>query len=240
MNDKNQLGRTSGDPAHRSNIPMLDWLRLKNWRHRLVLLLIVLGPAWLLDKAVFSLSPEEHKRNVLTEFSNVVKQFAEPWGIGIVGLSICVLDRARRRAVLRLLLIALVAGGVAAGLKLAVGRERPRVTKGATVFTGPQWPGQTKDDPSLPSAHTTVAFALSCALSRLYPHGRILFLFFAFSCGFSRVYSGLHFLTDVLIGAWLGWELGALVWHSRTVSLLAKFIPEFSWLPTWKPEAPPS
>lgn len=57
---------------------------------------------------------------------------------------------------------------------------------------------------SMPSGHTTTAFAVACALIRLWPRGTVLFLSYAAALAASRVMVNAHFLSDVLAGAAVG------------------------------------
>jgi undecaprenyl-diphosphatase len=57
---------------------------------------------------------------------------------------------------------------------------------------------------SFPSGHTTTAFALATLLALWYPRGAIGFLGLAGVVGFTRVFLGAHFPSDVLAGAALG------------------------------------
>ena len=62
---------------------------------------------------------------------------------------------------------------------------------------------------SFPSGHTVTAFALAESFSRFYPSQEWLFLI-AGLIGASRVVLCRHYLSDVLIGALLGWQTGRL------------------------------
>jgi len=59
---------------------------------------------------------------------------------------------------------------------------------------------------SFPSGHTTTAFGMAIVLAYFTPNKYLQSLFFlmAITAGFSRIYLGQHFLTDVLAGAFLG------------------------------------
>src|SRR5206468_12773332 len=82
-------------------------------------------------------------------------------------------------------------------------------------------------------------FALAYGLTRMYPRGRGLFLFFAAACGMTRAWSGKHFLTDVLAGAWLGYELAGMLWCQARLRALWNFLPDVSWFPRWDWAAEP-
>jgi undecaprenyl-diphosphatase len=64
------------------------------------------------------------------------------------------------------------------------------------------------DQFSFPSGHTITAFAFTVAVSCFYPHLTGALLFFALSVATSRIVLGLHFLSDVVVGAILGIGLG--------------------------------
>jgi undecaprenyl-diphosphatase len=64
------------------------------------------------------------------------------------------------------------------------------------------------DQFSFPSGHTMTAFAIATCLSLFYPTLAIAMCFFAFSIATSRILLGMHFLSDVLVGAIIGSGLG--------------------------------
>lgn len=59
---------------------------------------------------------------------------------------------------------------------------------------------------SFPSGHTTTAFSLATLLACYTQNKKIQFFYLtlAIATGYSRIYLGQHFLTDVLMGAFLG------------------------------------
>lgn len=61
---------------------------------------------------------------------------------------------------------------------------------------------------SFPSGHTITAFAVSIPLLVVYPALALPLLFCAFSVAASRVVLGMHFLSDVLAGIFIGTILG--------------------------------
>jgi undecaprenyl-diphosphatase len=63
---------------------------------------------------------------------------------------------------------------------------------------------------SFPAGHAATAFAGAVLLSSLRPRLTPWFLLLAAAIGFSRVYVGVHYPTDVLAGAALGAAVGGL------------------------------
>ncbi len=69
------------------------------------------------------------------------------------------------------------------------------------------------DQFSFPSGHSITAFAVAITLSQFYPALYPALLFCALSIAASRILLGMHFLSDVVVGAILGTGL-ALISHS--------------------------
>ncbi|MDQ3111372.1 MAG: phosphatase PAP2 family protein [Bacteroidota bacterium] len=101
--------------------------------------------------------------------------------------------------------------GITLGLKYTVNRPRPFVTYPDIIrkdsHAGPK---------SFPSGHTSSAFAIATSVSLCYPKWYVIApaYVWAFTVGYSRMRLGVHYPTDVLIGAligtacaWGSWEL---------------------------------
>lgn len=97
-----------------------------------------------------------------------------------------------------------VASGLNAVLKALVDRSRPPEAIGLDALIGV--PGS----PSFPSGHAMTAFATAGAVAVLAPRLRRPVLALAAVIAFSRVYLGVHFWLDVLVGAALGLAVGLL------------------------------
>ena len=69
------------------------------------------------------------------------------------------------------------------------------------------------DQFSFPSGHTITAFAVAVSLGEFYPILLGFLLFFAFAIATSRILLGMHFLSDVAVGAMIGTGL-ALTSHA--------------------------
>jgi undecaprenyl-diphosphatase len=99
-----------------------------------------------------------------------------------------------------LLAVGLVQGPIKGTLR----RQRPFVREVARVV------GRRPVDTSFPSGHTAGSFAAAVALSCFYPRDAPMLLGTATAVGLSRVYLGLHFPSDVLVGAGLGSAVGLI------------------------------
>jgi membrane-associated phospholipid phosphatase len=111
-----------------------------------------------------------------------------------------------------------VAGTAAEALKLILRRERPGLTDGLHVFRpwsdGPFSTAQL----GLPSSEAAVAFAAAAALARLFPEARVLWYGVALGCALTRVASGAHFLSDVVLAALVGYVVTLALSRRRTAA----------------------
>lgn len=122
-----------------------------------------------------------------------------------------VLARGRER----LRTVATIAGATILGssaanlLKLAVERPRP--------FAQGLWPalGKLPASTSMPSGHAATATAAAVALGLLHPRARLPAAGAAGLVCLSRVYLGVHFVSDVVAGALLGALAAVLVVRAR-------------------------
>ncbi|HOW36953.1 MAG TPA: phosphatase PAP2 family protein [Candidatus Pacearchaeota archaeon] len=64
---------------------------------------------------------------------------------------------------------------------------------------------------SFPSFQTMFAFCAIPILNKNFPRFKYFWIAFALLVGFSRIYLGLHFLSDVLAGAFLGLAIGEII-----------------------------
>jgi membrane-associated phospholipid phosphatase len=88
-------------------------------------------------------------------------------------------------------------------LKAVFDRARPPLVDPALDPVGTV-PGSA----SFPSGHAATAFAAAVAVGMLYPRFRTPLLALAATVALSRVYLGVHFATDVLVGSLLGAAIG--------------------------------
>ena len=140
--------------------------------------------------------------------ATAVLTLASAWWVKgplLVGAGWCADLRCRRLFPLVALAATLsffVASGLNAVLKALVDRSRPPEAIGLHSLVG------MPASPSFPSGHAMTAFAVAAAIALLAPRLRWPVLGLAAVIGFSRVYLGVHFWLDVLVGAALGLAIG--------------------------------
>jgi membrane-associated phospholipid phosphatase len=121
----------------------------------------------------------------------------------VLGLALALLDPDRREAWLICAALGPIAIGLNYAIKLAVRRPRP-VLEGLPPLAG------APSSLSFPSAHAFSSFAVATAMVRVDPAtAGALLVALALSLG--RPYLGMHYPSDVAVGALLGVLLGLIV-----------------------------
>ncbi|HET8566585.1 MAG TPA: phosphatase PAP2 family protein [Solirubrobacterales bacterium] len=121
----------------------------------------------------------------------------------ILGLTLAVIDNGRWESWLICALLGPAAIGLNYLVKLAVKRPRP-------VLEGLPPLGGAPSSLSFPSAHATSSFAVATAMCRVDPATSAAFAV-ALALALGRPYLGMHYPSDVLVGALLGIALGLIV-----------------------------
>ena len=121
-----------------------------------------------------------------------------------VGSAAAAFDPPRRRRWLAAAALGPAAIGINFAVKVAVRRRRPQL-KGLPPL------GKAPTSLSLPSAHATTSFAAATAMSRIAPRRAPILYAGAVLVGLTRPYLGMHYPSDVVVGAALGIALGRLV-----------------------------
>lgn len=136
-------------------------------------------------------------------------------GLLFIALAVLMLCWKRTRKAGFTALLALAVGAICTNLilKNLVCRPRPWLDVAGLL------PLVTENDPnSFPSGHTTAAFAFACALWHTAPKAWMKWtaLAAAVLMAFSRLYVGVHYPSDVLVGilvgafaGWVAWKLSA-------------------------------
>jgi hypothetical protein len=122
-------------------------------------------------------------------------------GVGLFG--VITNDTTAKKMSIELLQAGLYSELITSVLKVAVGRARPELSEDPFVFSPFN---MAYGYHSMPSGHTTSAFALSTVLSR-HAHTTTLKILAYVPAGFtmfSRIYQNQHWLSDEIIGAAIG------------------------------------
>jgi len=101
---------------------------------------------------------------------------------------------------------------ITTSLKVMIDRPRPYDTYPQDIINY-----QIRDDASMPSGHTSGAFATATALSLKYPKWYVIApsYLWAASVGYSRMHLGMHYPSDVLAGAIIGAGSAWLTWKAN-------------------------
>ena len=136
-------------------------------------------------------------------WSVVATRAGDGWLWYLIGLVILLIgDAGRFEAIAAAGSAALAGIATFKALKHVSGRRRPCQIEPhcwATLLPPDQF--------SFPSGHTITAFAVAVTLGEFYPMLLPALLFCAVSIAASRILLGMHFLSDVVVGAALGMSL---------------------------------
>jgi undecaprenyl-diphosphatase len=113
---------------------------------------------------------------------------------------------AKQKKVLRsLILLYAIQLAIIYGLKFLIGRQRPLLflEMASKISKGP---GEILE-PSFPSAHATFSFMMATLLGLWFPRYQVIFFIVAGFIGWTRIYLGLHYPTDIIAGALLGYGI---------------------------------
>lgn len=122
----------------------------------------------------------------------------------ITACCLFIVDGQQAQTVVLTMYLALILSlGTFMAIKNIFGRPRPFETwSGLTCLMAPP------DKFSFPSGHTMTAFSAWGSLAAAIPELSLPYLLIAGTIGLSRVFLGLHYPTDILVGAVLGSGLG--------------------------------
>jgi membrane-associated phospholipid phosphatase len=163
----------------------------------------------------FRLSAQKGVTETGADISKAVKFYGErnlmvglSGGVYLTGLFFKNEDiRTTGRLTLEALALAGITGG---GLKVALGRSRPKNGDGPRKFTF--WETDNAYQ-SMPSGHTTVAFTVSTVLAEQIDTwwARAIFYPLAAATSYSRVYDDEHWTSDIFLGAAIGYLSGKTI-----------------------------
>ena len=124
----------------------------------------------------------------------------------IGGLGLLRKKPAWTRAALACFVAASLAGATVTTIRMATGRPRPNANR-PDGFYGPKWDRKSQ---SFPSAHSGTSFATATALAISLPPVGLPCLAGAAGVAWSRLYTRVHYTTDVLVGIGIGTVFGVV------------------------------
>ncbi len=177
---------------------------------------VVAGTAILFtaDQSIRNLA-QRNQSSVGSSFANIGTDYGNTVTGGVIGAAIYLGGLAANsesvRVTGRMTLESLIfAGGITLVLKSIIGRSRPYTGEGPDKVNGFQF---NTDNTSLPSGHTTVAFAVSSALAARIQNTYAtigLYGLATLTMG-ARVYQDQHWFSDTFLGAAIGTAIGNAV-----------------------------
>ena len=137
----------------------------------------------------------------VSDFAN----FSKPWFLVAAALALFGGARGRRAAVIGVSAIALTSFAINQPMKLARERRRPNRTQlGVPQSRWVPMPSST----SFPSGHSGSAAAFAIAVGDVLPSLRMPLRMAAAVVAFSRIYTGVHYPSDIVAGAVVGGLIG--------------------------------
>ncbi len=135
----------------------------------------------------------------LSGFLDVLGIFFAVYALPVLFIVILVLGAKRRSLLFYGIASSALAYGVNAIIGLIVVRHRPFVDHVVNQLIQ-----KSATSKSFPSDHAAISFALAGVLSYFYPKWTIAIYVFAFLIALSRVFVGVHYPTDIVVGAAVG------------------------------------
>ena len=183
----------------------------KGWKigtYIVVVLSIVIS--FFLDKIVSSNIILLHNP-ILDNFFMLITKISSEVILFIVLTAILLWNAKKRRWILPLWLCLGVSSAVSFILKITIHRLRPFQIGLISMLPGLIEESHSIWNFSFPSSHSMLAFCAIPILSEQFPKLKKGLILFATLIAFSRVYFGFHFLSDILVGALIGYGIGLII-----------------------------
>jgi membrane-associated phospholipid phosphatase len=186
------------------------------YKHELLLLIAATISSGLIMCSVDKLISDYMRESPLHDNTiiNIIMRGGDMWGYVSIFLSLLMYIILENKGLgLNTLKSTLIGCTIARGLSVITGRARPFASPNNSMnfnlFKGIKYSLS-----SLPSGHSTVAFAFAAAADKSTSNSKIktvLLYSMAFITAISRVYHDKHWLSDVIMGSTLGYLIGSKI-----------------------------
>ena len=141
-----------------------------------------------------------HRIESLTYFLNIITYAGTLIFVTIISTSLLLIYKEKRKRIPYIWLTIAIVSIIVELLKLLIVRPRPELIGNYSVKGS-----------SFPSGHSALIFSPVAMLSKEFPKFKIFIVSFALLVAFSRLYLGVHYLSDIIAGSLLGYLIGYLV-----------------------------
>lgn len=178
-----------------------------------IILLILIGLSIIFDVAIIK-SIQDYRNSFLDYILLSVTFASNVFIIFFFLTTLFLWNENKRRWIIPLWLSAIFSALVSFILKILVKRPRPfesGVVSVLTILLSEIKAGLTTWNFSFPSFQAVLVFSAIPILNKEFKKFQYVWIGFAILVAFSRVYFGVHYLSDVLIGAIIGYGIGYLM-----------------------------
>ena len=157
----------------------------------------------LFDLRSFDWCLRRKRRELMIHFARVISHMADGYLYLAIAIILAVMSHW-------ILLITLALGFAIERVLYFILKNRLRRNRPPQAIPGFKSVIEPSDQFSFPSGHTSAAFLFATIISSTYPILMTVLFVWASMVGFSRVILGVHFPTDTLAGALLGFSIAKL------------------------------
>jgi len=151
------------------------------------------------------------RNNVLDKVFLVITYLSSEITIFVIVTALFLWRDNKRRWIFPLWLTLGISAIVSLLLKITIQRLRPFQMGVVSLLSVLQEASHDIWNFSFPSSHAMLAFCVVPILAEQYPKLKKVWIGLAVLIAFSRIYFGLHFFSDVIVGGGVGYLIGAMI-----------------------------